>query len=110
MTTKGFRIQIVSDSESINALAQVASDDLLASEPQEIPTSDQRFGIAEAAAIVAIVHTSTQIAELLVKAYKDFRGHRKYTIRTPKGSVTIEGDSTTRAEAIIGQIDEARIL
>lgn len=110
MTKAGFRIQFVSDSESIDALSQAAAAGSVPTEPHDIPVSDQRFGIAEAAAIIAIVHTSAQIAALLVKAYKALRGQRKITVKTPKGSVTVEGDSSIRTEAILKQIEDARIF
>ncbi len=110
MTKAGLRIQFVSDSESIDALSRVAAAGSVTTEPHDIPVSDQRFGIAEAAAIIAIVHTSAQIAELLVKAYKALRGQRKITVKTPKGSVTIEGDSSITIEAVLKQMENARIL
>ena len=110
MTDAGLRIQLVSDRESIEALSQAAVADSVATEAYQAPMSDQRFGIAEAAAIIAIVHTAAQIAELLVKAYKTLRGQKKITVKTPKGSVTIEGDSSTPFKVILKQIREAGIL
>lgn len=110
MSQTGFRIQLISDSESIDALSQAAAADSVVTEPLEIRGSDQPFGIIEAAAIIAIVHTSVQIAHLLVKTYKELRGQKKITIKTPKGSLTIEGDSSTSFEAILKQIENAGIL
>jgi hypothetical protein len=110
MLRPSFRIQFVSDRESIGALSQVAAADSVATEPFEVPVSDQRFGLAEAAAIVAIVYTSAQIAELLVKAYKQLRGKKKITVKTPKGSVTIESDSSASVDVILKEIENAGIF
>jgi hypothetical protein len=110
MTEASLRIQFVSDRESIDAISEAAAADSVVTEPHEIPVSDQRFGIAEVAAIIAIVHTSAKIAELLCKAYKALRGQKKITVRTPKGSVTIEGDGSTPVELILKQIEDAGIL
>jgi hypothetical protein len=110
MSAESYRIQLVSDKESIVALSQAAVADSVLTEPLEIQVSDQRFGIAEAAAIIAIVHTSAEIGALLVKAYKALRGTKKITIRTPKGSLTIEADGSASVEAIRQQIESAGIF
>ena len=110
MAKAGFRIQLISDRESINALSQAAAAGGVVTEPHEVPVSDQRFGIAEVAAIAAIIHASAQIAELLVKAYKEQSGQHSITIKTPKGSVTIEGDSSTPVEVVRKMIEDAAIL
>jgi hypothetical protein len=110
MSERGYRIQLVSDKESIGALSQAALADSVSTEPAEIPVSDQPFGLAEAAAIIAIVHTSAEIAALLVKAYKALRGKKKITIKSPKGSLTIEADNSVSAEEIFQQIGKAGIF
>ena len=110
MSAQGLRIQLISDGESLNALSKVAASESIAIESAEIPKSDQRFGLAEAAAIVAVVRTSVQIAELLAKAYKLMRGRKKITIKTPRGTVTIDADSETAADTILAKIQGAGIM
>jgi hypothetical protein len=110
MNTKGLRVQLLSDSESIDAIGKIAAMDSVATEPAELPASDQRFGIAEAAGIIAVIHTSAEIALLLAKAFKLVRGQKKITLRTPRGSVTIEGDATTAEDVILAKIKAAAII
>jgi len=110
MTNAAFRIQLISDSESIEALREAAAAQAVATEPAKLPVSDQRFGLAEAAAILAVVASAAQIADLLVKAYVHLRGTRKITVKTPRGSVTIEGNASTSADQVLAKIREAGIL
>jgi hypothetical protein len=110
MGKQSMRIQIISDRESVESLSQVAAANSVMTEPSELTESDQRFGIAEAAAIIAIVYQAAQIAELLVKTYKALRGRKMVTIKTPKGSVTLEVDSSATVEVILKKIQEAGIM
>lgn len=110
MTSSSVRIQLLSDIEGIDALSRTASTRSIATEPISIPMSDQRFGIVEAAAIVAIVKGSAEVIELLANTYKKLEGRKKITVKTPKGSVTIEGDDTILTGAIQKRLEEADIF
>jgi hypothetical protein len=110
MTSSSVRIQLLSDAEGIDAISDAAAARSIATGPIPIPMSDQRFGIVEAAAIVAIVKGSVEVVELLVNAYKKLEGRKKITIKTPKGSVTIEGDDSISTGTIQKRIEEADIF
>lgn len=104
------RIQFVSEPEVIEALSRAAVAEEVAIHPHEIRSSDQRFGLVEAAAVIAIVKGAAEVAQLLAQTYKALKGHNKVTVKTPKGSVTIEGDGATPFEQIRGQIENADIF
>ena len=110
MANAALRIQLISDGGSIEALRQAAAAQAVATEPVKLQASDQRFGLAEAVAIMAIVHSAAEIAELLVKAFVHLRGTHKITVKTPRGTVTIEGDAKTSADLVLAKIREAGIL
>ncbi|TCW83919.1 hypothetical protein C5O80_12460 [Burkholderia sp. SRS-46] len=110
MASAGIRIQFLSDADSINALSRVAAMRSVATEPVTVPMSDQRFGIVEIAAIIAIVKESAEVVGLLADAYKKLQGCRKITVKTPKGSVTIEGDGSLSTDAIQERVEQADIF
>jgi hypothetical protein len=103
------RIQLIGDSTSVRGLSEVAVSQSIEVYPSEVPMTDQRFGLGEVAALIAIVHTAAQIADLLVKTYQTVRSMRKMTIKTPKASVTIEIDDSTSRESILKQLDSAGV-
>ncbi|GJH28954.1 hypothetical protein [Caballeronia novacaledonica] len=82
----------------------------VATEPATVPMSDQRFGIVELAAIVAIVKGTAEVGGMLTDAYKKLQGRRKITVKTPKGSVTIDGDGSMSKDAILERIQQADIF
>jgi hypothetical protein len=47
---------------------------------------------------------------LLVVAYDALSGQKKITVKTPQGSVTIEGDGLAQEKVILKKIKEAGIL
>jgi hypothetical protein len=104
------RIQIVSEPEVIETLSRAAAAANIATTLHENRTSDQRFGLVEAAAVIAIVKSVAEVAQLLAKTYKALKGRNKITVKTPKGSVTIEGDAETPFSHIREQIENAGIL
>jgi hypothetical protein len=108
--SKILRIQLLSDREGIDALTQAAAADSVTTETSEVQTSDQRFGVVELAAIIAIVHGTAQIAELLVKAFNSLKSDKTITVKTPKGSLTLEGGPSTSVEKLLEQIEASGIL
>jgi hypothetical protein len=110
MSAAPIRVLMISDQETVHAISQAAAEISVKTEPHELKVSDQRFGLAEAAAIIGIFYTVTKVAELLVKIYKTLHGQRKITVKTPKGSVTIEGDASMTVEDLRKVIEEAGIL
>lgn len=109
MPNPQLRIQLVSDRESIDAVRRSAAEGI-ASEPTEVSNSDQRFGIAELTAIIVVVKTALEVAVLLADAFKAVRGPKTITIKTPKGSVTIQGDGSMPPEAILEKLQAAGVL
>ena len=109
MLASSLRVQLVADVDTINAIHQSAGDEMSA-EPINIPTNDQKFGVAELAAIIVIAKGIAEIAELLAKAYRTFRGSKTITIKTPKGTVTIEGDASITTETIRAQLEAAAVV
>lgn len=110
MTSSNVRIQLLSDVGGIAALSRAAATRSIVTEPISLSMSDQRFGIVEAAAIVAIVKGSAEVVELLANAYNKLQDRKKITIKTPKGSVTIEGDNSISPKAIQERIDDADVF
>jgi hypothetical protein len=110
MSEAPIRVLLISDRESIHAVSRAAAESSVKTEPHELNMSDQRFGLVDASAIVGIFYSVAKVAELLAKTYKILRGQRKITVKTPKGSVTVEGDATTTVEDIGKIITEAGIL
>jgi hypothetical protein len=113
MNTKAeapIRIQLVSDRASIEALSEAAIAESINTQAHEVTVTDQRLGIAEVAAIIAIVRSSAEITQLLARAYQALRSKKKITIKSPKGSVTIEGDASTLREDIDRKLAESDIL
>jgi hypothetical protein len=110
MGAGGFRVQLISAGEGIDAVRDAAANTSIQTQATELPKSDQRFGLAEVAAVVAIVHASTEIAGMLARAYSALNKPKKITIKTPKGSVTIDGKAGISAAAILSKMQEAEII
>jgi hypothetical protein len=106
----GMRVQLISDPETIEALSRAAISDSSVTQPYEIATSDQRLGLVEVAAVVAIVRSSAEVAQLLARAYQALRSKKKITIKSPKGSVTIVGDASIAGADIEKQLSHSHIL
>lgn len=104
------RFMIVSDGDMASQLQSEAQGSEVETQAAEVREEDLRFGLAEVAAIIAIAHSSVQVAELLAKAYKQVKKRTKVVIKTARGSVTIEGDKGLSAEDILKEINQANFV
>jgi hypothetical protein len=127
MSHAGLRIQFVSDKEGIDALCQAAAAESLATEgPLDVPPTldqpldpetlrqifidylpvikDQLPVIKDAASVAA------SVAALLASSFQLLPGKKKITIKTPLGTTTVEGDSSTSDETLLKVIDKAGIF
>jgi hypothetical protein len=110
MTQAEFRILFISDQQGIDALSRAAAEERVAIESVKVPESDQKLALATMVAVATIVYKGAQAAELLVRAYKEARSKKVFTLKTPKGAVTIEGDDSTKVEDILKEIEDAGIF
>lgn len=102
------RIQLISDHDMIRRITEAAPPDSVT--PHTLSGSDQRLGIAEVAAIVAVVHSSLEIAKVLVKAFEQANRKTSITVRTPKGSTTIQTDAALSAADVLRVLEEGGIF
>jgi predicted dehydrogenase len=102
--TDGIRLLLVSDSECVAALREVAANAQLSPEPHTLPPGSHNFGMVELAALVIIAKSGAELADAIVGVWKKTRHPSKITISTPKGSITVEGDSTKTVEDLLPEL------
>jgi hypothetical protein len=98
------RILLVSDQDSIGAVSAVASDAGIETKPHKLAPGPHNFGIVEIAAIIVLAKQAAELADLIVTVWKKTQNPGKITVTTPKGSVTVEGNSKKTAEDIVDQL------
>jgi hypothetical protein len=102
-------VQLLASSATIGLLSQAAAEASIEVRPLTVTTADQRMGIVEIAAILALVKTAVEIANLLIEAYKKAREPQKVIVKTPVSSITLEIDGKLSVEAIVQKLKEAGI-
>lgn len=98
------RFQIITESSFVHALEAIAADDKIRTDPHELHDTDQNFGLAEATAVIAFVYSIAELADLIMKVWKATKRSTRVTIKTPKGEITVEGDSYGSTEELILQL------
>ncbi len=102
------RVQLIADGPTIASIMTVAPEGSVA--PHALSGTDQRLGMAEVAAVVAIVQGSLEIAKLIVEAFQHAERKTSITVRTPKGAVTIKADAAVSVPHVLQALEEAGIL
>jgi len=97
------RFQIITESRFIKELNDIAAQNHVRTEPHELPNTDQNFGLVEATAVIAFVYSVAELAELIVKVWKSTKSSTKVTIKTPKGEITVQGDSYKTTEQLVSE-------
>lgn len=102
--TDSIRVQVIAEKTFIAELKEAGKMDWEKVEDHTLPDTDQHFGIAEAAAIIVVVHSVAKLAETIVKVWKGTKIRSAVTIKTPKGSITIESDDNKIVEDLIEEL------
>lgn len=105
-----FTVQLVASQATVDALSEAAAQATIEVRPARLSKADQQLAIAELAAILAVVKTGAEIIQLLIEAYKKAREPQRVTVKTPKGSITLEIDETVNAEALADRLKDAGIV
>jgi hypothetical protein len=98
------RVQIVSEIDFINEFKESVRSSSIEIQPKEIDSIDQEFGLAEAAAIIAILYSAAQLAEKIVDVWTKTKRPAKVTVTTPKGSVSIEADAGETIDSLVEKL------
>ncbi|MBI5716375.1 MAG: hypothetical protein HZC37_01655 [Burkholderiales bacterium] len=107
--TSSSAVQLFTSRATIDLLSQAAAEASIEVRPVTVTVSDQRLGIAEIAAILALVKTAAEIAKLLIEAYKKAREPQKVIVKTPVSSITLEIDGKVTVEAVVQKLKEVGI-
>lgn len=97
-------VELVADQAMVEALKQAAADASIEVRPSKVPKSSLFFGVAEAAAILALIKGAVEVANLLIAAYKKLKKTQKVVVKTTVGSVTLQIEDEVRADSIAGQL------
>jgi hypothetical protein len=57
-----------------------------------------------------VVPAVTVLAQLLADLWSQLQGPRSVTLKTPKGSLTMDSDASSTTEAILHQIRESGVI
>jgi hypothetical protein len=98
------RILLVSDRDSIGALSAAAADAGVETKPHELAPGPHNFGLLEIGAIIVLAKQAVELADLIMTVWKKRQNAGKITITTPKGSVTVDGNSSKTVEDIVEQL------
>lgn len=98
------RILLVADQDSIGAISAAAADSGMETKPHELAPGPHNFGLLEIGALIVIAKQAVELADLIITAWKKTQNPGKITVTTPKGSVTVEGNSSKTIEDIVEQL------
>jgi hypothetical protein len=104
-----FSVQLLASRATIDLLSEAAGEASIEVRPLTVTTSDQRLGIAEIAAILAVVKTAVEIGKLLIEAWKKAHEPQKVIVKTPVSSITLEIDGKVTIDAVVQRLKEAGI-
>ena len=97
------RVQIISESTFVDTLKKANAPNLDLTDHQ-LPDSDQNFGFAEAAAVIALVTSITELIHVLVKVYKEINDDNlEVTIKTVDEVITVKGRQARNVDYLMKQ-------
>lgn len=99
-----FSVIVASDADFIAAFEVQAKQAEIATQPHELTSHDSELVILEVAAVIATLHAAAKLAKTLVEVWALTKRQSDVTITTPKGTVTVKGDSGMTVEALVEEL------
>lgn len=102
--TDTIRVQLISEEAFVDRFESATGDSGLTTERHALAKDGQNFGLVEVAALIVVAKSVAELAKAIVEVWKATKLNAKVTVKTPKGSITVEGDSNRSVDELVAQL------